>query len=214
MSFVIIQLSAAHVSMRVSFFNLMPHLIQLDEAYYSARGKVVQGIIGLFATAVFGVPIGLLGAGFEDIVTNTNQDSPDDEQQENDLNETYSGRFGFQASCYRFVNGIGSLAATAFELLIYALIALTVSVGIIQTVPGYQDYLHQVEWVAVIIFTLEYTIRFIGSVADPEFSSGAILSRIRFVFSFYSIIDLLAILPFYLAYAMPGSWVDEHDEYL
>jgi hypothetical protein len=37
--------------------------------------------------------------------------------------------------------------------------------------------------------------------------------RIAFVFSFYAIVDLLAILPFYLAETFPGSWVDRNDEY-
>ena len=43
---------------------------------------------------------------------------------------------------------------------------------------------------------------------------GPIEARLRTVFSFYSLIDLLAILPFYIAEAMPGSWVDQNDEYL
>ena len=189
-------------------------------AHYSVVGKIMMGIIGLFATAVFGVPIGLLGAGFEETVTSANRDSPD-EIQESNSNATALGKSGFQASCYRFVNGIGSRAAVAFELFIYALIALTVTVGIIQTVPGYEDSFHQLEWVAVVIFTVEYLLRFIGVGVDPEFSSGnsrsfagGCWSRVKFIFSFYSIIDLMAILPFYLAYALPGSWVDNHDEYL
>jgi len=33
------------------------------------------------------------------------------------------------------------------------------------------------------------------------------MSRIAFVFSFYSMIDLLAILPFYIAAAAPSLWV-------
>jgi hypothetical protein len=32
-------------------------------AHYSSIGKVLVGVIGLFATAIFGVPIGVLGAG-------------------------------------------------------------------------------------------------------------------------------------------------------
>jgi voltage-gated potassium channel len=35
---------------------------------------------------------------------------------------------------------------------------------------------------------------------------------VHFIFSFYSIIDLLAILPFYVAAALPGSWVDQYAE--
>jgi len=49
-------------------------------AHYSSAGKVIVGIIGLFATAVFGIPIGLLGAGFEEHVTNKYEDTPDEEE--------------------------------------------------------------------------------------------------------------------------------------
>ena len=38
-------------------------------------GKVATGILGLFATGVFGIPIGILGAGFEEIVAEENEDN-------------------------------------------------------------------------------------------------------------------------------------------
>jgi len=59
-------------------------------------------------------------------------------------------------------------------------------------------------------------VRFIGAPADPEFGTGRnwFVSRLYYIVSFYSIVDLLAILPFYLAIAMPNSWVDDNDEYL
>ena len=34
-------------------------------AQYSAVGKVVTGFLGLFATGIFGIPIGVMGSGFE-----------------------------------------------------------------------------------------------------------------------------------------------------
>lgn len=40
------------------------------------------------------------------------------------------------------------------------------------------------------------------------------MARLRFVVSFYSVIDLLAIVPFYVALAMPESLVNDYDEYL
>jgi len=55
----------------------------------------------------------------------------------------------------------------------------------------------------------------VGAGADPEFSgSGGVMARLRFVASFYSVIDLLAIVPFYVAVALPESLVNEYDEYL
>lgn len=108
--------------------------------------------------------------------------------------------------------------AAYFETLIYSLIILTVCIGVLQTVQGFENTLHVFEWVAVITFTIEYILRFYAAPADPDFSPGLLdrpwKARLTFLFSFYSIIDLLAILPMYLAYFMPGSWVDKHDEYL
>ena len=58
-------------------------------------------------------------------------------------------------------------------------------------------------------------MRFVGAGADPDFATGNFWStRFRFIVSFYSIIDLLAIIPFYVAYALPQSFVNDYDEYL
>lgn len=117
---------------------------------------------------------------------------------------------------FRFVNGIGSKAAFNFEMSIYALILLSVAVGIWQTVHGHENDFHRVEWFAVIAFTIEYLLRLYGAPADPEFGKGrnGFTARLRYIFSFYSIIDLLAIVPFYFAVAMPNSWADRYSDYL
>lgn len=175
-----------------------------------------SGIIGLFATAVFGVPIGILGAGFEELVTSENEDSPDEGvEADPTIERSEEGSEGFQTACYQFVNGIGSKAASLFELSIYILIAATVTIGVVQTVPGYNGFLSGVEYGAVIIFTIEYAIRFIGAGVDPEFANGSngFVARVKYVVSFYSIIDLMAIVPFYLSLYIPNGWIDQHDEY-
>ena len=69
---------------------------------------------------------------------------------------------------------------------------------------------------AVIIFTIEYILRLIGAGADSDFpmDSNGFTARLKYIFSFYSIVDLLAIVPFYYAYLNPNSWINAHDEYL
>lgn len=184
-------------------------------------GKIVSGIIAIFATAIFGIPIGVLGAGFEELVTNRNEDTPD-EPEENSLKSTDTPKFFSETElfCYNIVNGIGSSSAIYFEISIYVLIAASVAVGMIQTVDGHENTFSQLELFAVLVFTAEYIMRFIGAVADPDFApsndlnNSVIWLRLKYVISFYSIIDLLAILPFYLALLFPGSWFDQHDEYL
>ena len=210
-----------------NYYKSVPHALwitllnlsgECPLAFYSVWGKIINGIIGLFATAIFGVPIGLLGAGFEDLVTSRIEDTHD--EQIDDIQHEAADDNGVQVMCFKFVNGIGSTTAMMFELSIYFLIAASVIVGMIQTVEGHEDTLHQLEWISVLVFTLEYCLRFIGAGVDPEFSSPSnqvsdgIWSRLKYIVSFYSIVDLLAILPFYLSIAFPDSWFDQHDEYL
>eukprot|EP00978_Attheya_sp_CCMP212_P005123 scaffold11316_cov60-Attheya_sp.AAC.6 len=225
-----------------SYYNTVPNamwvtLLNLSGesplCQYSIWGKVVTGIIGLFASGVFGIPIGVLGSGFEEIVVESTDDTPDDEaatgtpnsdvlalskDDENGLEEETHHRGNYiQRVCYQFVNGQGSKMAMNFEISIYVLILITVTVGIFQTVEGHENSFHQLEWIAVTVFTIEYLLRTIGAPADPEFrsiGSNPVVATVRYLFSFYSVVDLLAIVPFYLAVIMPGSWVDDHDEYL
>eukprot|EP00934_Nitzschia_sp_Nitz4_P001046 Nitzschia sp. Nitz4//scaffold118_size93875//13823//17650//NITZ4_004777-RA/size93875-processed-gene-0.54-mRNA-1//-1//CDS//3329533691//1046//frame0 len=187
-------------------------------AQYSVWGKIVTGILGLFATGIFGIPIGILGAGFEQVLEEENDDNvaeldaPDDEVASENANLGTS----LEQRCYQFVNGLGSDAARRFEVIIYILIFTAVGVGVLQTVQGHEDDLSEVELLTVIVFTGEYLIRLVGVGADPQFAPGnnGLASRVRFIFSFYSVIDLLAIVPYYLTVALPGSMVDEYDEYL
>jgi hypothetical protein len=216
---------------------------------YSVWGKVTTGVMGLFATGLFGIPIGILGAGFEELVAQENEHEAkeDDEQceklsdamameeahmdpnrgsmvpmalgpQRHHLRESSHVASHCEIQVHRFVNGDGSTVAAYFEGLIYLLILITVFIGIIQTVHAHEETLHFVETVAVAIFSVEYLMRFYGAPADPQWRALAtrskLLARIRYVVSFYSIIDLCAILPMYLAIAMPGTWVDRRGDYL
>lgn len=121
-----------------------------------------------------------------------------------------------EQAAYRFVNGLGGWPSRVFEASIYFLIFLVVGVGIWQTVDGHENDCKNVEIVSVVIFTIEYLIRLVGVGADPQFQNirNPILKRLRFIVSFYSIVDLLAIVPLYLAMALPNSIVDQYDEYL
>lgn len=82
-----------------------------------------------------------------------------------------------------------------FIWLITSLIIFSVICFSIETLPGLSQlekrFLYYSEIVIVAIFTLEYIYRIYS--AD---------SKIKFVFSFYGLVDLLAVLPFYLAMAV------------
>ncbi len=202
----------------MSKYFIITHELFLKTTYHSPslRPPLSLGIIGLFATAIFGIPIGILGAGFEELIARKYEETPDDETAADLPVPNRTSSADFQLLCYQIVNGIGSIAATTFETSIYFLIGATVTIGVVQTVPGYENYGGRIEWLAVIVFTIEYILRFVGAVADPDFSteSNALTARLKYVFSFYSFVDLLAIVPFYYAFAYPNSWINAHDEYL
>ncbi len=84
-----------------------------------------------------------------------------------------------------------TVGGRVFNVLIYSLILVSIVTFSVETLPGLDEgvrkVLSVVEAVTVMIFTLEYLLRLF--VANRKF---------RYVFSFYGIIDLVAILPFYV----------------
>lgn len=89
------------------------------------------------------------------------------------------------------------------DLFIMALIVLNVIAVVIETIPEirleYSHFFYQFEVFSVIIFSAEYVLRIWTSTNDPRFSH-AVTGRLRYMGTPMSIIDLLAILPFYLPF--------------
>lgn len=85
-----------------------------------------------------------------------------------------------------------TIAGKTFVFFIQSMIVLSIIAFSIDTIPNLGERTRKIlsafELFSVGVFTLEYILRFL--VADK---------KVRFVFSFFGIVDLLAILPFYLA---------------
>lgn len=84
---------------------------------------------------------------------------------------------------------------------IIILIALNVIAVILETVPylheKYLDFFHYFDLVSVIIFTIEYLLRVWSSNYEPKYKH-AVYGRLKYMTSAAALIDLLAILPFYI----------------
>ncbi len=84
---------------------------------------------------------------------------------------------------------------------IITLIILNVIAVILETIPSIHNpnkiFFHYFDLVSVIIFTIEYVLRVWSSTHHKEFTDP-IWGRIKYIFSFEALIDVLAILPFYL----------------
>jgi serine phosphatase RsbU (regulator of sigma subunit) len=103
--------------------------------------------------------------------------------------QSVSGRV--RAGAQRLLEGDGLYART-FENLILALIVLSVASVGLEAMPGLPGWARQALWieeiVVVTVFSIEYLLRIVA--ADH---------KLRFIFSFYGLVDLLSIAPFYLA---------------
>lgn len=99
----------------------------------------------------------------------------------------------------------GDVASKIFDVTIIVLIIINVASVIIDTftIPAeVTNVLSYIELVSVIIFTIEYALRvWTADLLRPELSGFR--ARVRYIFSFMAIIDLLAILPFYIPFIIP-----------
>nr|WP_315148905.1 ion transporter [uncultured Flavobacterium sp.] len=98
------------------------------------------------------------------------------------------------------IYGTNTVAGRLFDLILLGLILLSVFLVMLETVKGFDAKYHHelivLEWIITGFFTLEYLLR-IATTNRPR----------KYIFSFFGIIDLLAILPMYLSFFLIGSKV-------
>jgi len=83
-----------------------------------------------------------------------------------------------------------------------ALIVANVAAMLFEIVPAvyepYKRWFHLFDVFSIVIFTFEYCVRLYIAPEDPEFAKER-YPRLKYALSLYALIDLLAILPFYLS---------------
>jgi voltage-gated potassium channel len=99
-------------------------------------------------------------------------------------------------------DGVDAMGRVLNRFLI-ALIVVTLAATVIETVPELANAhalpLNVIEWTATLVFSLEYAARLWSAAEHPLLKRGAFFGRLRFVLSFSGLIDLAAILPFWLS---------------
>ena len=98
------------------------------------------------------------------------------------------------------IYGTNTAYGRLFDLVLLGVIVASVIIVMLETVSGFDQKYHTelivLEWIITLFFTIEYILRII-SIRKP----------IRYIFSFYGIIDLLATLPMYLSLFFAGASV-------
>lgn len=104
----------------------------------------------------------------------------------------------FRHRLHEIVFEADTWAGRAFDISLLFLIVLSVLAVILESVPSmerlYGLFFDKVEWLFTILFTMEYILRII-SIRQP----------LRYITSFFGLVDLLAILPSYLGLFLFGA---------
>ncbi len=191
-------------------------------ADFSTCGKIVSGIVGLFAVGVFAIPVGLIGACFEDFISdlgdNLQREVQTAEKMVKSMELPLIKKRGLNRDLYSFLDG-RTRSGKVFQSFIAVLILGTVALAIVQTVPGVcaeaeegcSLAMNVFETTAVIIFTVEYCARLVASFEDPVMGRAA-MPPLAYAISFYGLIDAVAIFPYYLSFF--STRIDQVDNYL
>ena len=98
----------------------------------------------------------------------------------------------------------GERAAHVFDAFMVLLILANVAAVVVESVPeieaAHYGFLLAFDTFSVAVFTLEYALRLWVAPEHPRYIMlSPLRARLRYAMSFHAVIDLLAILPFYLA---------------
>ena len=95
----------------------------------------------------------------------------------------------------------GSRAAKAIELMLIALIFLNIIAILAESVPEYNaeygQFFQSLEKFSIIVFTIEYVLRIWTCGENPKYAG--LIGKFKYAATPMAVIDLLSILPFYMA---------------
>lgn len=98
---------------------------------------------------------------------------------------------------YKIIFEHDTKAGKLFDIILLWLILLSVAVVIVESIPQYHtnffSEFYTIEWIFTILFSIEYLLR-IWSSPKP----------MNYIFSFWGLVDILAILPTYMDLMTPG----------
>ena len=105
---------------------------------------------------------------------------------------------------------LGDRTSRIWDISLFSLVVLNLIAVALESVPAFQgnygNWLYNFELFSVIVFSFEYIARVWSAPAKREIdlTNSPLKARVRYIFSFYGLIDLVAILPFYIQAFFPG----------
>ena len=104
----------------------------------------------------------------------------------------------FREKTYRVIFGTDTAAGQRFDIALIYFILLSVLAVVLSSIGSlqaqYGAWLFKIEWAFTLLFSMEYLLRIYSS---PK--------PLRYIFSFYGLVDLLSIIPTYVALLFPGA---------
>jgi voltage-gated potassium channel len=101
----------------------------------------------------------------------------------------------FRQKVYIIIYGVNTRAGKAFDIGLLVAILISVVTIMAETVEGIDHLYHKeltiLEWIFTVVFSLEYALRIFVS-----------KKPLKYIFSFYGLIDLLSLLPMFLKAAI------------
>lgn len=104
----------------------------------------------------------------------------------------------FREKTYSVIFGTDTPAGQHFDIALIYLILFSVLAVVLSSIGSlqaqYGAWLFKLEWAFTLLFSMEYLLRIYSS---PK--------PLRYIFSFYGLVDLLSIIPTYVALLFPGA---------
>lgn len=108
------------------------------------------------------------------------------------------GFSNFREKLYEIIFEADTFEGKLFDVVLLGMIFLSIIIVMVETIPTlsneWKHIIHVCEWVITVFFTIEYLLRLY-----------CVYSPVRYAKSFFGMIDLVAILPSYLAILIPGA---------
>lgn len=194
---------------------------------HSVPGQVLGTITTVFAAAVFALPAGIFGSGFENEISKRREEKLAVGAQTEvtsgglrggiykmDSDVVIGDSSTFRGAVYNFLYLRTTAVSKLFEVSMDGLIIVTSIVFMLNTVTnnaklaGWHGFFDAFQVVAFLIYSAEYVLLMYSAGENPKFSGTAGL--ITYAQDFLRLVDLLSILPYWIMLLLTPFIPSEH----